>query len=272
MLNSNLKGVFPGKPNHIGKINISFKKRVDSTLISKIEDFLSLGVERINALGFDKATVGLSGGVDSVVAAKLLHQAIGSNAFVVIVDFGDNEDTNFSVKIADKIGINYTLIKADQLFNKHLKLLKGNSTLSRIHLRSRIVNNIIFQVADNNSALVLDTTDKSERLLARHAESFMGHLAPNYDLYKTELYDITDFVNLSEVRLKEPGCPDLADTDAFGVDWETLDGILYLLTERKKTVDEIASKYAIDTTWLSIIEKRLRNQHLRTETIKLLMK
>lgn len=275
MLDNTLQNIFPGKPEHIGTINIIYKRQVDANLVSTIISFIKTSLDDLILLGLNKATVGLSGGVDSTVICAFLKEAVGPKAFAVIVDFeqgeGISDDTKFSIEIAEKIGINHRIVKACELFKAHLGIIGNNSLLTRFHLRSRIINNIIFQIADNEKAVVVDSTDKSEKLLGRHAESFMGHIAPVIDLYKSELYDMLDFFSLSEVKNKEPGCPELLDRDAFGVEWEVLDKILYLLTHENMSAEEIAQKYKVDISWLQKLEKRIQKQYLRTETKKLFL-
>lgn len=275
MLDKTLQNIFPGKPEYIGTINIVYKRQVDDNLVSTITDFIKSSLGKLILLGLNKVTVGLSGGVDSTVICALLKEAVGPKAFAVIVDFKQgkrsSDDTKFSIEIAEKIGITYKIVKAYELFKAHLSIIDNNSLLTHLQLRSRLINNIIFQIADNEMAAVIDSTDKSEKLLGRHAESFMGHVAPVIDLYKSELYDMLDYFSLAEVKKKEPGCPELLDRDAFGVEWEVLDKVLYLLTHENMSAEEIAQKYNVDIRWLQKLEKRTQKQHLRTETKKLFL-
>ena len=54
-----------------------------------MEDFISRSIEEIKSkVGDKKALCALSGGVDSSVAAVLVHKAIGDNLVCVFVDHG----------------------------------------------------------------------------------------------------------------------------------------------------------------------------------------
>ena len=69
-------------------------------------------------LGDDKVILGLSGGVDSTVAAVLLNKAIGSNLHCIFVDNGllrknEFEDVLESYK---DLGLNVTGVNAGELF------------------------------------------------------------------------------------------------------------------------------------------------------------
>lgn len=180
------------------------------------------------------------------------------------------EDVKFVLKVAGHIGIDCRIVQVEDLFKNYLDTIKIENKLSFLHIRTRFINNIIFQIADNNFASVVDTTDKSERVTGRHAECFYGHFAPIVDLYKSELCDLVDLLGLpKEIKAREPGCPELLDIDAFGVEWKELDPVVYLLAEKKYSVDKISEEYKIDNEWLTKLKNRIDKQPCRTETKKL---
>jgi GMP synthase (glutamine-hydrolysing) len=79
-----------------------------------------------NKLGNDKVILGLSGGVDSSVAASLLHKAIGKNLHCIFVDNGLLRKDEFeSVLDSYKhMGLNVKGVNAKQKFYSALKDLK----------------------------------------------------------------------------------------------------------------------------------------------------
>lgn len=276
MLDKNLKPYFPGKPRFVNSINADYKREIDDKLIEKLISFTKSSLDNLSQIGLTKVVVGFSGGIDSAVSCILLKRTLGEKAIAVVVDFeknkGYSKDTKLSLKILEQIGIKYKVIKGTNVLREHFRLIKSEYSISRIHLKTRIINNLIFQFADNESAAVVDTGDRSEELLGRYAECFYGHLAPLAGLYKTELYDLAKILKIpKEALLKQPGCPDLLDIDAFGVGWEIIDPLLFLLVEKKYTVEKTAEDYRIDKVWLSRFKRRINVQPYRTKTVKLLL-
>jgi NH3-dependent NAD+ synthetase len=94
-------------------------------------------------------------------------------------------------------------------------------------------------------------------------------LAPLSSLYKSELYDLADYFNLSDIKEKNSGCLELTDIDAFSVPWNELDPILYLLVEKNMSPECIAKDFSIDLNWLRALNKRIFIQPLRTSTKKI---
>lgn len=267
MLDRELNSLFPGKPLALPALKVSYKRTIDDMTIDALIRAIETRIKNMNQIGLDNVLVGLSGGVDSAITAALLHKSnVYASAIIIELDSEDgfSEDTTESIELANKIGIEYQVVNATKLYTEHLKLIEKNNTITRVHLRSRLINNIVFQFADNQSALVADTTDKSEEILKIYEESFRGHIAPLINLYKSELYDVADYFSLQELRAKSSGCPELIDFDAFGADWDTLDPILYLITDEKLGADEIAQKYSLDSLWLKKLQHRIDTQPLRT--------
>ena len=86
-----------------------------------MEKFVDQEIERIRAIVGPKGQVigAVSGGVDSTVAAKLMHEAIGDRFHAVLVDNGVlrlDEATTVRKTLTEHLGINLTVIDATDLF------------------------------------------------------------------------------------------------------------------------------------------------------------
>lgn len=91
------------------------------------ESFIEETVAKLQAeLGDEKVILGLSGGVDSSVAAALLHKAIGKNLYCIFVDNGLLRKNEFDqvLEAYKGLGLNVKGVDAKKLF---LDALKGES-------------------------------------------------------------------------------------------------------------------------------------------------
>ncbi|OGA23737.1 MAG: glutamine-hydrolyzing GMP synthase [Betaproteobacteria bacterium RIFCSPLOWO2_02_FULL_67_26] len=88
-------------------------------------NFIEEAVGRIRSeIGSDEVVLGLSGGVDSSVAAALIHKAIGAQLTCVFVDHGLlrlNEAEQVMNTFAGKLGARVIRVDARDPFMKHLK-------------------------------------------------------------------------------------------------------------------------------------------------------
>jgi GMP synthase (glutamine-hydrolysing) len=81
--------------------------------------YIESTVEALNEkLGKDKVILGLSGGVDSTVAALLLHKAIGQNLYCIFVDNGLLRKNEFEEVLAsyEYMGLQVKGVDASELF------------------------------------------------------------------------------------------------------------------------------------------------------------
>ena len=86
--------------------------------------FISDTVERLKKqIGKRKVVMALSGGVDSTVAATLIHKAVGKKLFGIFVDNGVLRKNEYEEVLATykKIGLNVTGVDAKKIFYKKLK-------------------------------------------------------------------------------------------------------------------------------------------------------
>lgn len=249
------------------QLSLPYKRQINLQLIEALNSAHQNFLQSVKQIGIEKLVVGLSGGLDSVIASALLKSS-GVNAYLVIVEVDDentlSEQTEFAISMAKKIQLPYEVINASRVYKELIDLSLSDKPLTRVHLRSRLINNIILKIADQQDGFIIDTTDKSEKILKLHEESFHGHFAPLISFYKSELYDMADYFNLSEVKKYQSGCPELINFDVFGASWECLDPIIHLITEQNLSYDDIATRYKIDREWLQKLERRITTQLLRT--------
>lgn len=117
------------------------------------ESFVDETVMNLRAqLGQDKVILGLSGGVDSSVAAVLLHKAIGNNLYCIFVDNGLLRKNEFSsvLESYQGMGLNVKGVDASQKF---YSALEG---LTDPELKRKAIGKVFIDVFDEESKLVED--------------------------------------------------------------------------------------------------------------------
>lgn len=221
------------------------------------------------SLGYSGFLVGMSGGVDSAVCARLIVDAVGEAATAAVVDLGDElEAVDAAWRQAETIGLRCRIIDARAIYTAQRGLVREQTMMSRIHLRSRLITSILFQLADNEHSLVIDTTDRSELELRLYEEGRRGNVAPLADLYKSEVFVVAEQMGLGDLRSRPSGCPDLDNEDAFGLPWDQLDWFIDALATGRNPTD-IQHETGIDGAWLSALVHRIRSQSLRTDLVRL---
>ncbi|HSH50343.1 MAG TPA: glutamine-hydrolyzing GMP synthase, partial [Bacteroidales bacterium] len=103
-------------------------------------------------LGNDKVVLGLSGGVDSSVAAVLLHKAIGKNLTCIFVDNGLLRKNEFEKVIESykDMGLNVTGIDAKEQF---LSQLKG---VVDPEIKRKIIGRVFIDIFDQEAFKIKD--------------------------------------------------------------------------------------------------------------------
>jgi len=115
--------------------------------------FVDLTVSELQEkIGDDKVVLGLSGGVDSTVAAVLLHQAIGKNLYCIFVNNGLLRKNEFE-SVLDQykdMGLNVKGVDASARF---LDALKG---LSDPEEKRKAIGNTFIEVFDDEAHEIKD--------------------------------------------------------------------------------------------------------------------
>lgn len=105
-----------------------------------------------DTLGNDKVLLGLSGGVDSSVAAFLLHKAIGKNLTCIFVDNGLLRKNEFEKVLESYLGLGLNVIGVNAS-DRFLDQLEG---VSDPETKRKIIGRVFIEVFDSEAKKVKD--------------------------------------------------------------------------------------------------------------------
>ena len=226
--------------------------------------FIQTKVSQTNCNGI---VIGLSGGIDSTLVAYLACEAIGSENVMGIIMPSittPTEDKLDGIKIAQKLGIKYKEIDIDCILNEYLSATQcDENNLAIGNLKARIRMTISYYYANLKNYIVCGTGNKSELLIGYFTKFGDGacDIEPIGDLYKCEIFKLGKHINIPQEILNKPPRAGLwnnqTDEDEIGMNYDLLDEILYLNTEKNIEKDEIAQKLNISLNEVNMITDKV---------------
>ena len=221
--------------------------------IQRIHDALVLGIsDYFNKMGFKKAILGLSGGIDSAVTLVLAAKALG-NENVKAVLLPSIYSSSHSIKDAEDLakisGCDYETIGISDVFNSFLKTLGSQfkdlpSDLAEENIQARTRGVLLMALSNKFGYILLNTSNKSELAVGYGTlyGDMCGGLSVLGDVYKTEIYELAEFINMEKeiiprnTIVKPPSAElrhDQKDIDSLP-DYDLLDKILFQYIENRK--------------------------------------
>ena len=220
----------------------------------------------------DGIVIGLSGGIDSTLAAYLACEAVGKeNVFGITMPSATTptEDNIHGIEIAQILGIDHKEIAIDSILNEFLSITQlDNDALAIGNLKARIRMSIIYYYANHKNYLVCGTGNRSEILIGYFTKHGDGacDMEPIGDLYKTDVFKLSKYLDIPTEIIDKPPRAGLWDNQTdeaeIGMSYDLLDQILYLYTERDANSAEIADMLNISVDDADmIINKKIRSEH-----------
>ncbi|MBN1886574.1 MAG: NAD+ synthase [Thermoflexales bacterium] len=212
--------------------------------------------DEITRAGFQRAVLGLSGGVDSALAATLAVEALGAeNVLALYLPYrtSSQESLRHAQLMIDRLGVAHETIDitpmADSLIERSPDM---NSTRKgNVMARARMI--VIYDRSAAWRGLVVGTSNKTELLLGYG--TLFGDLAsavnPLGDLLKTQVRQLARALGVPEEIVAKPPSADLTpgqtDEGELGLSYAEVDQLLYLLVDERYTPDEaVAAGFAPD--------------------------
>ena len=245
---------------------------------------LVLGVrDYVFKCGFQKAIIGLSGGIDSALTTAIAVKALGKeNVKTVYMPsiYTSKENDVDTKRLAENLGIHRDIVPIDQIFDQFLNHLpkdfqRDNHGLAEQNLQARIRGTILMAFSNKYNALVLTTGNKSELAVGYCTlyGDMNGALAVISDLPKTMVYAISRYTNKDVEQIpnriidKAPSAelkPNQTDQDDLP-DYESLDIILKAYIEDHKSMDQIVGMGFHQSLVMDIIQRIYRNEYKRQQ-------
>lgn len=253
---------------------------------SSIDFICSFLRQEVFNRGFKRVVVGLSGGVDSAVVAKLCQESFQENLSVLLLPSSTSNPTNLNDakafaqthKIAHHI---IPIAPFESAFQELSKLMYPSSLKEKIRIGNfcaRIRMNLLYDYAFANNALVIGTSNKSELMLGYG--TIYGDLAyainPIGDLYKTQVYSLAYTLEIPHAIISKKPSADLfenqSDEEDIGFDYREIDRFLRSLekiaSQRNITLFSLALS---DFKQLAILKEALQIEGFRQEIIDSLL-
>jgi NAD+ synthase (glutamine-hydrolysing) len=229
--------------------------------IDEIYHALILGIrDYFKKMGFSKAILGASGGIDSAVTQVLAVHALGKENVSVLLmpsQFSSSHSVEDAEQLSINLGSQHNIIPIKNIFESFITELKPVYKdlpfgLAEENIQARTRGNLLMAVANKFGYILLNTSNKSE--LATGYGTLYGDMAGGLsvlgDVYKMQVYALAKYINRekeiipSNIIIKAPSAelrPDQKDSDSLP-EYDTLDRVLYEYIELRNGPKEIKAK------------------------------
>lgn len=253
--------------------------------IEKIHNALIMGIQDyFRKMGFSKATLGLSGGIDSAVSLVLAVKALGNENVRVLLlpsQYSSHHSIVDAIALANILELRFDVIPIHDIvhqFEASLRPLFGGLSpdIAEENIQARIRGNLLMAISNKFGHILINTSNKSEVAVGYGTlyGDMNGGLSVLGDVYKTKVYELAHYINLKREIIpvntiqKPPSAelrPDQKDSDSLP-DYPILDKILYAYIEDQLSLNEIIS-LGFDKTLVSkVIQLVNRSEYKRFQT------
>ena len=229
--------------------------------IEMVYNAIVLGIkDYFTKMGFTKAILGSSGGIDSAVTLALACEALGKDnvrAVLMPSQYSTSHSVSDAEQLSKNLGNPYDIIPVENIYNSFLNELKPifkdlPFSIAEENIQSRTRGNLLMAIANKFGYILLNTSNKSE--LATGYGTLYGDMAGGIgvlgDCYKLQIYALAKYINRekeiipSNIITKPPSAelrPGQKDSDSLP-EYEILDKILYQYIERRQGPKEIKAQ------------------------------
>ena len=246
------------------------KLEIDPELVTRI--LVHFIREEITKVGFERAVVGLSGGIDSATTCALCARALGpENVLAVRMPYRTSSPQSLAdaQAVIDLLGVRHETVDITPMVEPLFEITPDMDKRRRGNVMARERMIILYDRSAAFGGLVVGTGNKTELLLGY--TTLFGDSAcainPLGDLYKRQVRQLAAYLGSPEQIITKPPTADLwvgqTDEAELGFTYDEADQILYLIYDARWTVEEVVALGFPEPLVRGIVERVRRNQYKR---------
>ena len=248
------------------EINLS----IDPELVRKIlTEFIRSEITRV---GFSRAVVNLSGGIDSAVSFVLAAEALGpQNVLAIRLPYKTSsaDSLEHAQMLIDQSGCPSVTIPITEMTDALIAREPGMSEIRKGNIMARARMIVAYDQSEAFKGLVVGTGNKTEILLGYttlYGDSACA-LNPIGDLYKTQVRQLARALGIPEPIIAKPPSADLwagqTDEGELGFTYAEVDKLLYLLVDQRYRPEECVEAGFDEKFVRRVFERVRKNQFKR---------
>jgi NAD+ synthase len=225
----------------------------------------------ITRVGFSKAVIGLSGGIDSALSCYLAAEAIGpQNVLAVRMPYrtSSSDSMEHAQMVIDELGVPSLTVPITEMVEPLFERFPEASSMRRGNVMARARMIILYDQSEAFHGLVVGTGNKTEILLGY--TTLFGDAAnalnPVGDLYKTQVRQLSRAMKVPEAIITKAPSADLwigqTDEGELGFTYEEVDKLLYLLVDQRYSPADCVEA-GFNEKFVNAVVGKVRRNHFK---------
>jgi NAD+ synthase len=205
---------------------------------------------QLGQAGFERAVLGLSGGIDSALVAYLVAEAIGADKLLcVLMPYRTSSPASQSdaQEVIRRLGTASELVDITPMVDGFYGPDTDASPLRRGNFMARMRMSVLYDRSVTWGGLVVGTGNKTESLIGY--TTIFGDSAcafnPVGDLYKSQVRQLAAAMDVPDsIIAKAPSAdlwPDQTDEIEGGFSYPELDRLLFWRIDKRRSIDEVVA-------------------------------
>ncbi len=243
---------------------------IDPELVTRI--LVHFIREEITKVGFHRAVVGVSGGIDSATTCALCARALGpENVLAIRMPYRTSrpESLEDAQAVIDMLGVQHETVDITPMVEPFFEMTPDMDRRRRGNVMARQRMIVLYDRSAAFGGLVVGTGNKTELLLGYttlYGDSACA-INPLGDLYKRQVRQLAAYLGIPKRIIEKPPTADLwvgqTDEGELGFTYDEADQILYLIYDARWTVEEVVRLGFPEPLVRGIVERVRRNQYKR---------
>ncbi len=225
----------------------------------------------ITRVGYTRALIGLSGGIDSALSCYLAAEALGpENVLAVRMPYRTSsaDSLEHAQLVIDALGVQSMTIPITEMVDPLLEGMGAQDKVRRGNVMARMRMIVLYDQSEVFGGLVVGTGNKTEILLGY--STLYGDSAcainPLGDLYKTQVRQLAADMDVPAAIIQKAPSADLwenqTDEGELGFTYADVDRLLYLLVDQRYSPDDCVET-GFDEAFVRTVVERVRRNHFK---------